>query len=423
METRIKQIGIAVLLIAWLPGVMNVFAQDDEKYFTVSGVVKDKSSRKKLEYVNISVPGTNLSSITNEDGVFVFKIKNSVRAKEVEFSRIGYFSTVVPLNGSDLLDQTFYLTPNEKQLKEVIVESWKDPVDLVREALRRVTINYSHKPNLFTGFYRETVQKRKKFINISEAVINIYKGSYAENTSSDRVQIFKGRSLITTKVSDTLAVKLLGGPNLSIFADIVKNSEILFDEESLYNFNFKMENSEFLDNRQQYVISFKPVVTLPYPLFYGTLYIDRETLAFTRAEFYLDMKDRNKATDAILRKKPAGLRFKPDEVFFVVSYKQRGGKSYLNYIRNEVKFKCDWQRKLFATNYTVLSEMVVTESKEEAVSNIPRKESFNRNESLSDKVMSFYDDNFWGAYNIIEPTESLETAVNKLKKEYSNYEF
>ena len=39
------------------------------------------------------------------------------------------------------------------------------------------------------------------------------------------------------------------------------------------------------------------------------------------------------------------------------------------------------------------------------------------NESLSDKVMGFYDVNFWGAYNIIEPTESLESAVNKLKKE------
>ena len=418
MKTRIKQIGIAALLIVMFSGVMNIFAGNDEKYFTISGVVKDKMNKKKLEYVNISIPGTNLSSITNEEGAFVFKIKDSIRAKEVEFSRIGYFSTRIPVDGTDLLDQTFYLTPNEKQLKEVIVESWENPADLVREALKRVAYNYSNKPNLFTGFYRETVQKRKKFINISEAVINIYKSSYADDATSDRVQIFKGRKLLTTKVSDTLAVKLLGGPNLSIYGDIVKNPDILFDKESLYNFIFKMENPEFLDNRQQYVLSFTPAVILPYPLYYGKLYIDRETLAFTRAEFFLDMKDRNKATDAILRKKPAGLRFKPDEVFFIVSYKQRDGKSYLNYIRNEVKFKCDWERKLFATNYTVMSEMVVTESREEHVSIIPRKESFNERESLSDKVMNFYDDNFWGAYNIIEPTESLELAVNKLKREY-----
>jgi hypothetical protein len=418
MGTHIRRIGITALFIFLFSGVVSIFAGNDEKFFTVSGVIRDKSSRKKLEYVNISIPGSNVSSITNEEGVFVLKIKDSIQAKEIEFSRIGYFSTRISLDGTDLLDQTFYLTQNEKQLKEVIIESWENPIGLVKEALRRVDRNYSTKPNLHTGFYRETVQKGRKFINISEAVIQIYKSPYTENTISDRVQIFKGRKLLTTKVSDTLAVKLLGGPNLSIYADLVKNPEILFDEETLYNFHFKMENSRFFDNRQQYIVSFSPAVILPYPLFYGTLYIDKETLTFTRAEFFLDMKDRVKATDAILRRKPAGLRFRPEEVSFIVSYKQRGNKSYLNYIRNEVKFKCDWQRRLFATNYTVLSEMIVTESKEESVSNIPRRESFNERESLSDKVMSFYDDNFWGAYNIIEPTESLESAVNKLKKEH-----
>ena len=418
MKTSFKRIGFVILFVLLFSGMTDIFAQENDKYFTISGVVKDRSNRKNLEYVNISVQGSNLSSITNEDGYFLLKIKDSINAKEIEFSRIGYFSTSIPLNGRDLLDQTFYLNQNEKQLKEVVVAGWEDPVDLVREALKRVGQNYSSKPNLFTGFYRETVQKSRKFINISEAVINIYKSPYHYNTAGDRVQIFKGRKLITTKTSDTLAVKLLGGPNLSIYADIVKNPEILFDEESLYYFNFKMDDSKFLDNRQQFVVSFTPAVILHYPLYYGTLYIDKETLAFTRAEFFLDMKDRNKATDAILRKKPSGLRFKPDEVSFIVSYKQRDGRSYLNYIRNEVKFKCDWTRKLFSTNYTVQSEMVVTESKEELVSNIPRRDSFNERESLSDKVMSFYDDNFWGAYNIIEPTESLEAAVNKLKKEY-----
>ncbi len=418
METRIKQIGIATLFFLLFSGITNIFAQDDEKYFTISGVVKDQSNKKKLEYVNISVLGTNLSSITNEDGAFVLKVKDSIQAKEIEFSRIGYFSTRIPYEGKNLSGQTFYLTPNEKRLKEIVVESWENPENLVREAIRRVAYNYSDKPNMLTGFYRETVQKKNKFINISEAIIDVYKNSYAGSATADRVQVLKGRELLTTKKSDTLAVKLQGGPILSVYADIVKNPDVLLDEESLLNFSFKMENPEFLDNRQQYVVSFSPVVDLPYPLYFGKLFIDQETLAFTRAEFNLDLRDRIKATESILRKRPIGLRFNPEKVSFIVSYKQRDGKSYLNYMRNEVKFKCDWKRRLFATNYTILSEMIVTECKEEAISNISRKESFNKYDSLSDKVMSFYDDNFWGAYNIIEPTESLESAVNKLKKEH-----
>ena len=43
--------------------------------------------------------------------------------------------------------------------------------------------------------------------------------------------------------------------------------------------------------------------------------------------------------------------------------------------------------------------------------------SFKADQSLSDKVLDFADESFWGAYNIIEPTESLENAVNKLKKQ------
>ena len=50
---------------------------------------------------------------------------------------------------------------------------------------------------------------------------------------------------------------------------------------------------------------------------------------------------------------------------------------------------------------------------------IPYKASFKSNHSLSDKVSNFSDEHFWGAYNIIEPTESLEKAVHKLKKQYN----
>ena len=47
-----------------------------------------------------------------------------------------------------------------------------------------------------------------------------------------------------------------------------------------------------------------------------------------------------------------------------------------------------------------------------------RHKHYSLQESLSDKVSNFADEGFWGSYNIIEPTESLEHAVNKLKKQH-----
>lgn len=422
MKTQYRQsirfLLIMLLVVGMSPLQAQVLERDDENadYITVSGVVKDKQNKKRLEYVNISIPGSTSGTITNEEGEFSFKIKDASHVKAVEVSHIGYYNNKVTLNGGDISDLTVWMTPYENMLDEIIIHA-REPRLIVEEAVRKIPANYSKKANMLTGFYRETAQKGKRYINISEAVIDIYKTPYNESADRDRVQIYKGRKLLSQKKSDTLAVKLLGGPTMSVYVDIVKNPDVLLDLECLPYYTFKMEESTNIDNRPQYVISFQPQVIMPYALYYGKLYIDKERLSFTRAEFNLSMDDRNKATQAILKKKPFGLRFRPLEVAYLVTYKERNGVTYLNYIRNGVRFKCDWKRKLFSTNYTIISEMVVTDGKEDNIGGIPYKMAFKESQSLSDKVENFMDEDFWGAYNIIEPTESLDSAVNKLKKQ------
>lgn len=419
MKTLFNQTAvISLFILGLLVGAINTKAQEavPTDYITVSGIVKDKQSKKKLEYVNISVRGTNIGTITNREGEFSIKLPASPQKTMVEISHLGYLSMQIPVNGINLSDLTIYLTQNTNVLDEVVIRA-RDPRFLVEEALNKVPENYSDKHSMLTGFYRETAQKGRRYITISEAIIDIYKTPYSKDVDLDRVQIYKGRKLLSQKKGDTLAVKLLGGPNLSIFLDVVKNPDLLLNKDELSFYTFRMEEPVMIDNRPQYVISFMPQVIMHYALYYGKLYIDKDKLAFTRAEFNLSMDDKNKATQAILKKKPFGLRFKPVEVSFLVNYKQQNNKTCLSYIRNEVRFKCDWKRRLFSTNYTIMSEMVVTDIKEENVTNIPYKVSFKASQSLSDKVSAFADEDFWGNYNIIEPTESLESAVNKLRKQ------
>lgn len=423
MKTRYRQSIGYLLILLLLAGISPIRAQDepirddaDPDFITISGVVKDKNNRKRLEYVNISIPGSTSGTVTNEDGEFSFKIKDPSHTKAIEVSHIGYYNNKVNVNGGNISDLTVWMTPYENMLDEIVVHA-REPRYIVEEAIKKIPVNYSRKSNMLTGFYRETAQKGRHYINISEAVIDIYKTPYSESIDNDRVQIYKGRKLLSQKRNDTLAVKLLGGPNLSILCDIVKNPDVMLDREYLPYFSFKMEESTNIGKRPQYVISFKPQVIMPYALYYGKFYIDKERLSFTRAEFNLSMDDRNKATQAILKKKPFGLRFRPLEVAYLVDYKNRDDVTYLSYIRNGVRFKCDWKRKLFSTNYTIISEMVVTDSREDDVAGIPYKMSFKETQSLSDKVESFLDEDFWGAYNIIEPTESLDSAVSKLKKQ------
>lgn len=140
-----------------------------------------------------------------------------------------------------------------------------------------------------------------------------------------------------------------------------------------------------------------------------------ERIAFTRIEAALDVSDVPKAVEFMLVKKPRGLRFRPKGLTTTVSFHYDGEYSRLHYVRNIYLFNCDWKRRLFATSYKVVSEIVVTDYKG---SPVPKssKGMFGHNDTLSSDVADFNDVTFWKDYNILEPSESLENAVRKLKK-------
>lgn len=416
MKTLLKNMSCLLLLLFLLNLQSVAVASAAEEYFTVSGVVKDAQTKKKVEYATVTIPGSTTTTVSNADGEFSLKIKASAAASEMEISHVGYLSSRIPITKSGEV-KTYFLSPNTYLLKEIVVRPGFAR-SIVDQAVSKIETNYSTTNNMFTCFYRETVQKGKRYIQVSEAILNLYKEPYSKGIERDRVRIFKGRKLMSQKQKDTLAVKLMGGPYMSVLLDVVKNKDVLLDKEMLSAYEYSMEESVNLDNRPQYVISFRPALVLPYALYNGKYFIDEETLAFTRIEFSLDLSDRDKAISQILIKKPAGLRFKPSEVSFFITYKQENGISYMNYMRTLAQFKCDWKRRLFSSKYSVVSEVVATERDDMPKESIPFKESFKYDQLFEDKVSNFTDDDFWGGYNIIAPTESLLDGVNKLKKQY-----
>ena len=280
---RLITVLFAFILLSLNSSILKA-QEDTENYYSISGVVRDARTKRTVEHVNIAATGTNIGTITNADGEFVLKLLESLPVTEIELSSIGYVNARITISRDLPQNQIFYLTPQAFVLSEVEVFSWKNPRDLVELAMEKVSENYSMKPNLMTGFYRETVQKRRNYINISEAVIQIYKTSYSLSANSDRSQVLKGRKLVSPRKSDTLDVKFLGGPNMPVFLDIVKNPDMLLSREVLPFYSYRMGETTTINDRLQYTVHFQPQVSLEFPLYHGTLYIDRETLAFTRAE-------------------------------------------------------------------------------------------------------------------------------------------
>ena len=389
-------------------------AQDDGVW-TLSGKVTDAKTRKPMAHV--SVTDRSVGTVTNEAGEFTLKLQKA--PKTVTFSCLGYKTQRLDASAMGGVRVEVRLEPSSVMLDEIVVRG-ADAKELVLRAMEKIYDNYPDEPNLLRGFYRETVEKRSHFTSISEGVVDVYKTGYDKDDWRDGVAILKGRRLLSQRPSDTLSVKLQGGPVMPIMLDVVKQKDVLLNPEELGNYTFRYVTMSKADDRNQYVVEIAPLYVLPYALYHGRLYIDQETLAFTRIDLSLDMSDPDKVSQMILKKKPLGLRFTPHELSIYIDYKTDNGVTRINYIRNVIRFRCDWKRKLFKSNFTVTSEMVVTDRQEgKDLKPIKSRDTFNRKDNFYDKVVYFNDPDFWGKENIIEPTEDLLKGIEKIKKRIS----
>jgi len=415
MKTSFQILFRIGILIIFMSGFGATYSQNDnESYLTVTGLLKDSKTGEKIIYATISIPNTGIGTVSNSEGEFTIKIAKSINAEYFEVSHLSYANAKFKISESLGKEKTFYLDPQYLMLKEISVVP-KDARGIVDMALRNIRKNYSEVPNMMTGFYRETIRQRREYISISEAVVDIYKAPYP-TMQDDQVKIYKGRKGTNVKKADTLMVQLQGGPNVAMLLDIVKNTDLSIALDNLDNYKFEFGSMVNIDDKLNWVINFSPAVVRDEPLYIGKLYIAQDNMAITRAEFSLDLEDEMKASRVFVQKKPMGLIFMPTSTSYLVTYKEQKGKYYLNYVRVDLKFRCDWKKRLFKNYYTVMSEVAITDRHEENIARFANQEIFRSNMVFAEKVENFNDSDFWGEHNIIEPEESIESAIKKLSK-------
>lgn len=414
---------IAVMLlaitfqVAFAAGPADRKKSDQQEYLTIRGKVVDTETRAALIFASVSVSESNVAVVTNIDGEFVIKISEALSSKNLEISYLGYKNKVVAI--SSLRDNGYKnviameLAPIP--IKEIIVKPI-DPEEIVSKAIARIGKNYENVPNLMTSFYRETIRKNRTYVSIGEAVVEIFKAPYNNDTRFDGARIYKGRKNTDVEKMDTVLFKLQGGPISTLQLDITKNTEEILTLDAMKYYDYSLATVVEIDGKPHYVIEFKQKPSVEIPLFMGDLYINMDTYALTEAEFGFNLSDKAAASSIFIRKKPLGMEVTPELASYRVKYREQGGKCYFAYSRAEVKFKVNWKKKLFNTYYTTMSEIAVTDRTAEEVIKFTGKEKIKPSDVFSDKVAAFADPNFWGDYNVIEPDQSIESAIRKLSK-------
>lgn len=433
MKKNILKIGIKLFLISVfiffnlisaaktnsLSELKNRILIQDTSFIEISGRVVDDKTNKHLAFVNIFLKGTNIATISNSDGDFILKIPVEKKNSEIEFIFIGYKNKSLSIknfkNNSIINLVRISIPLSQIQIRP---EYPSHPLELLKKALKKIPDNYSAKPNMLTGFYREIIKKNWYYVAVSEGVVNIYKLPY-NHVSNDYIKLIKGRKSMDVKRMDTINFKIQGGPYSTLLMDVAKNPDLLFPSNSIDFYDFEFSNITKIDDKINYVIKFNQYPVDNEIYYKGKIYIDFETLAFSAIEFSVNPEISKKAANNLVIKKPLFMKISLEKGNYYVNYKENNGKWYLNYARGEVIFKCKWKRKLFKSKYTTISELAITDREIENVNKFSRKEVLSHRNMFIDKTTYFTKpDSFWGDYNYIKPNESIESAIKKLNKKF-----
>jgi CarboxypepD_reg-like domain len=412
-----KDVILRAIGILFLSCSVVLNAQETPKFKEINGKVIDQKTKQALVFADLVINNSNISTVTNTDGEFLLKIPDYLLESAVTFSHLGYEKKEIKIsdieNGKEIA-----LAPSIIELDEVkIISKFKDAEFLVRETLAKKSTLYNNDNTLMTAFYRETIKKRRKNASLSEAVVQIHKQPY-KNRRDDDIELIKARKNTDYSRLDTLALKLQGGPFSNLYVDLIKYTQFIFDNDDMKSYDFSFDESTQIDKNPVYVVKFKQKIGIETPLYYGKLYIDAETLALKSAVFSLNLENKQLASQMYVRKKPRKVDVFPTEATYRVNYRTQNDKWHYAYSNIALTFKVNWRGKLFNSVYSLNSEMAITDWKiDDSKLAKANNKMLYPNTILTDQASGFSDPRFWGEYNIIEPEKSIESAIEKIRKQ------
>lgn len=414
-QFQYKVLGEQIIITA--PEIEDVKKKETEessgksKIITFRGKVIDREEKEVLPYTSVSVIGQNIGTISNADGEFELKIPESMKQDTILTSCLGYKQYRKPISEIDTSIYVIYLQPTAIQLKEIKV-TFINPQEIITKILSKISLNYPRNPEIMTSFYREVLKQDDLYIDVAEALMEIRKSSYDNSFAQDKVKFLKGRKSLNVKPFQFVDFKIQGGPYYITKLDVVKTLDSFLDPEFRDFYKFTLNEIIEVDDRDTYVIKFKPKEKVDYPCYQGKLFVDMSTVALVRAEFSLSRSGLKFAHESLIKKKPKDFYVRPTKVDYKVSYRRAEGRWHLSTAQASINFRVKSKKDKINSIFHSISELLITDFKPDDGTHYKKNELFSSRDIFTEKVTN-YDNDFWGNYNTIKPSEDLRKALQE----------
>ncbi|KAA6341410.1 hypothetical protein EZS27_010778 [termite gut metagenome] len=415
-NTRLKITATGNYILLSLPTgnalPANLPEKKKEAYFIIEGVLYDRISREVIPSASVMARNASIGTITNQNGEFKLVLPDSLRHSSIRFSHVGYENKEFEASASAGKHTGFLLEPKVVPLQEIVVRV-VNPVLALQRMIEERKHNYSSTPVYLTTFYREGIAYKNKNVDLTEAVLKVYKTGYQDADNLDQVKLIKMRHILNKEKNDTIFTKFKSGINSCLILDMIKHlPDFLTLDLSETPFIYMHTDISFIDDRLVNVISFEQKQREKAPLYKGQLFIDAENHALVEAHFEINPRYAEQATNLFVEKKSRNYKFTLRRAAYVVSYKPvTGGVYYLNQVRGDLEFKV--RKKKWQPNSAPLDvwfEMVNCDVDTQNVKSFSRSERLSITTIFSETKYS-YDADFWKGFNVIVPEERLKELI------------
>lgn len=294
--------------------IIPLFAISQNK---IQGIVVDSKTKQPLPFASI-VTNTNFGALTDVDGEFHIKAKNSFH--QITISYVGYQTVTIPINISDKFIRV-KLEASIENLKEILITAKENPaIQIIRNAIKnkpKNNIEKSLKSFKFNTYNKILVTANPDSINGKVDSVFVIKEGEKKFTKLDssnykfKKEIDKQHMYISEKISEFKFQKgkkkkevILASRMAGLKQPIYEFLAVTFQDFSFYNefytiagtkytnpiadnglkhYNYKILDTVANKNGNSILIYFKPKEKKEILGIEGVLYIDIETFAIAKA--------------------------------------------------------------------------------------------------------------------------------------------
>lgn len=414
------------LLLTCLCVFGTLSAQD---FYTITGEIYNQKTKTPIAYAHVGIPERGIGTTSGDDGKFVLRVPRQYASSTLVISYIGY------KNYSKAIDKIptpfrVYLEQSVNELMEVVVMGEDAIENIIRRAVKNIPKNYPTHGTTALGFYRESrTDSSLNYIYLAEGVLNIYKNTYKKKKEG-MVSLIQGRKINLRDPLDTIVRSGFSSGHMAAHRfDFVKNREDFIEEKYFPVYKYWIESMTTYNDRPVYVIAFAKDEAGPDSAgeiedesvrgssgfsilgigrkkkksikarMEGKIYIDQESYAFLRAEFFVTKEGLRKRSDYPLYS--GSWRGNS----YVVNYRQVGKKWY---------FSDALREGIYRNKGVYTNEIKITEINTEKTKPLPYLERMRPNREFA-RMTGYYDEHFWDNYNVTPLSAELAESVQQMK--------